>query len=528
MNAMWVLALFPLINPEEAAAIMRVHVTTARRRFQELLKDGLATYHMVGRGGHLEQRWVLTREGLEKQFGYLDDVPRWLKEPGLRSLYDMMDQLRALYRIAPRLFDGPGRDWHKAPGTPRLTGCSFILGRSRSGARQGPGLIQAVLSYTHDINIPVCWVGDQLKESQIRPRWKRRFEGLEVLPGSTYLESLSDPFIPSSGPQWESTPHLLGCLVLAADDLALSQAYLNLTGDGGSQPFLFVNARSGASLCKGVVIPSPHAKFEDREFYDLAAIGDPRKVARFDGPPHPEDLFGQALPFSIFELVAQWPGLRVKDIARLCRRSRKEVDEITQEMVRREWLQERGGMLYLGKRGMLFAARRDRVSPNGIQVRVRDAIAQDHKPVGSHRRHTVAVNQVMIRLQEAGITAFPGWRAFLDIPGVTQLKPDLVAFAETPLGRYLYYIEVERTAVHPGQVARKLAPYREAQRMGKFAPAIFITERPEAEALFRRQSRGLPVLTSTLADTKRGPLAGESAVWRHDGQTVPLLPFTWH
>lgn len=74
-------------------------------------------------------------------------------------------------------------------------------------------------------------------------------------------------------------------------------------------------------------------------------------------------------------------------------------------------------MLYLGKRGVLFTARRDRVSPNGIQVRVRDAIKQDHKPVGSHRLHTLAVNQVMIRLREAGITAFPGWRSVLDIPG---------------------------------------------------------------------------------------------------------------
>lgn len=176
---------------------------------------------------------------------------------------------------------------------------------------------------------------------------------------------------------------------------------------------------------------------------------------------------------------------------------------------------------------MLFAARRDRVSPNRIQVRVRDAIKQDHKPVGSHRRHTVAVNQVMIRLREAGITAYPGWRAVMDIPGATQLKPDLVMFAETPLGMYLYYIEVERTAVHPDQVARKLFPYREAQRTGKFAPAIFITERPEAEDFFRRQSRGLPVLTCTLADTKRGPLAGESTVWRHDGQPVPLRPVAW-
>ena len=524
MEALEVPANFPFINPAEAAAIMGVNTTTARRHFQELLKDGLATCQMVGRGGHLEQRWVLTREGLERQFGYFDSVPRWLKEPGLRNLSGMMDQLRAMYRIAPRLFDEHGRDWHQTPGTPRLTGCSFIRGRTQGKARRGPGLIQAVLSYTYDISIPFCWVGDQLAEAQIRPRWERRLEGLEILPGSTYLESLSEPFIQSSDPQYDSTPQLSGYLVVAADDLALVQAYFNLTRNGGSQPILFVNARSGAAQRQGVVTPGPHDTAEDREIYEFTAIGDPRKAVRFDGPPHPEDLFGEALPSNIFELIAQWPGLRVQDIARLSRRSRKEVYELTQEMVRGEWLQERGGMLYLGKRGVLFTARRDRVSPSGIQVRVRDAIKQDHKPVGSHRLHTMAVNQVMIRLREAGITAFPGWRAVLDIPGVTQLKPDLVAFAETPLGEYLYYIEVERTAVHPEQVSKKLAPYREAYRIEHPARVVFITERPEAEELFRRQSRGLPVLTCTLADTRRGPLAGEYTVWRHDGQPVPLQP----
>ena len=181
-------------------------------------------------------------------------------------------------------------------------------------------------------------------------------------------------------------------------------------------------------------------------------------------------------------------------------------------------------MLYLGRRGMLFAARRDRVSPSIVQVRVKNAITQDHKAVGSHHRHTMAVNQLMVRLHEAGITASAGWRAVLDMPGATQLNPDLVMLAETPLGKGLYYIEVERTAVHPEQVAKKLTPYLRAREAGHFAPAIFITERPAAEELFRRQSRDLPVLTSTLADVRRGPLMGENTVWRSDGQAASLLP----
>ena len=528
MDAQEVLVNFPFISPEEAAAVMCSNVSTARRRFQRMRQNGLATYHMVGRVGHLEQRWVLTREGLLHIFHAADGVPWWLKEPGLRSLYRRMEHLRVLYRLAPTLFEGAGRDWHQFPKTPRLTGCTYVRGRSRAQARQGPGLIQWILSYTQDISIPCCPVGTQLSKAQMRQRWQRRFVGLEVHSGSTYLESLGAPFVQVSDPQYDSTPHPSGYLVVAADELAFVQAYLELDQEGccGDQPLLFVNAKSGASIYRGVVSPVSHDTVEDREIFDPSSIGNPGKVFPFDGPPCPEDLFGEALPFNVFELVDQWPGLRVQDIARLCRRSRKEVHDLTQKMVRMEWLQERGEMLYLGKRGMLYAARRDRVSPSRIQARVRDAIAQDHKPVGGHRRHTLAVNQVMIRLREAGIKVFPGWRSVVDIPGVTQLKPDLVMFAETPLGAYLYYIEVERTAVHPEQVANKLAPYRGAREAAYFAPAVFLTERPDAEELFRRQSRGLPVLTSTLADTRRGPLAGEISVWRLDGQSVPLSPVT--
>ena len=128
MQEQEVLTHCPFINPSEAAAVMRVNVSTARRRFQSLRQDGRATFHMVGRGGHLEQRWVLTREGVLRQFHAVDGGPWWVKESGLRSLYGRMEQLRALYRIAPTLFDGPGRDWYELPETPRLTGCRFIRG----------------------------------------------------------------------------------------------------------------------------------------------------------------------------------------------------------------------------------------------------------------------------------------------------------------------------------------------------------------------------------------------------------------
>ena len=49
-------------------------------------------------------------------------------------------------------------------------------------------------------------------------------------------------------------------------------------------------------------------------------------------------------------------------------------------------------MLYLGRVGILYVARRDRVSPDIVRTRVEGNIAMDHRPVGAHHRHTIAVN----------------------------------------------------------------------------------------------------------------------------------------
>ena len=164
-------------------------------------------------------------------------------------------------------------------------------------------------------------------------------------------------------------------------------------------------------------------------------------------------------------------------------------------------------MLYLAHTGILHVARRDRVSPDIVRGRVNNAIIQDHRPVGPHRLHTIAVNQIMVWLHENGITAYAGWRAIQDL-WFTQLAPDLVFYADTVLGLGVYNVEVERTAQHPEQVGDKVAPWRVAANNGVEARVIFIVENPAVEPLFRYQGEGLPLLTSTIRDVRMGPLRG--------------------
>ena len=276
MDAQEVLAYFPFANPKEAAAIMRVDVSTARRRFQKLREGGFATYHMVGRSGHMEQRWVLTREGVLHLFRAVNGGPWWVKESGLRSLYARMEQLQALYRIAPTLFDGPGRGWHELPETPRLTGCRFIRGGGVGKSRRGPGLIQAVLFYTLDIVVFFCWVGTQLGRAQMMQKWESRFEGLETSSQDDYNESLRDRDIEPPDREHDPTPYPSGYLIVGADELAFVMAfqYLPRDGDRGSrQPFLFVDAQSGLVFPDEVVVPRPHDTVADLELSEPDYIG---------------------------------------------------------------------------------------------------------------------------------------------------------------------------------------------------------------------------------------------------------------
>ena len=73
----------------------------------------------------------------------------------------------------------------------------------------------------------------------------------------------------------------------------------------------------------------------------------------------------------------------------------------------------------------------------------------------------------------------------------------------------VHHIEVERTAEIPEQVDDKINPWGIAHDMGVVARVIFILAKPEVEELFRLRGAGLPLLTSTVQDVKKGPLKGK-------------------
>ena len=533
MDAIHLLANCPLIAPEEAAKGMRVDVATVRRHFKGLRDSGLATYHLVGRGGHLEQRWVLTREGVASLYSDEGGVPWWLTESGLRGLLRRVQQLRAIYRSLLNLFEEVCREWITNSAPPRLESCQYIRGPRRSGAGRPreTSLIQAMFTYSGGITIFICWVGREHRVPETIAKWKLRFHDLLTESFDEYSERTRDHLNEPPDHDFDPTPRPSGYVVIGDDEWAVLSAHWSLPRDGyhgEPQPFAFINAETNEGWCEGVIEPSPNDTVRDYPYDAWIPVGNPLRVIRPDNGPHPKDFLGNVVPSRILDLAEEWHGLRVRDLGQLVRRSRKEVREVVARMVQDQWLQDVEGMLYLGRDGVLHVAGRDRVSPGVVRTRVDNAVKQDHKKVASQRRHTIAVNETMVRLFKIGIAPYAGWRATMDL-GSTQLAPDLAIVLETSLGPRIYCIEVERTAKHPERVSDKIHPYRTAFEdgeltgmAGKVAGVIFIVELPSAEDLFIRLGQGLPLLTTTLGDMRRGPLLGKRTVFRFEGGPITM------
>ena len=99
-------------------------------------------------------------------------------------------------------------------------------------------------------------------------------------------------------------------------------------------------------------------------------------------------------------------------------------------------------------------------------------------------------------------------------------------YADGSLGRAVYYVEYERTAVGPQDVLAKLRPYRSAAESGVHLRVVWVCETGRAARRFRQLSRGLQTMVPTLDELKDGPLAGPRTVWRSpDGQNLQLRPY---
>ena len=122
-----------------------------------------------------------------------------------------------------------------------------------------------------------------------------------------------------------------------------------------------------------------------------------------------------------------------------------------------------------------------------------------------------------------GVEVVTGWRGEINVPGLTQVRPDLMVQARAePLGLGTHGIEFERHTVSGWQVERKLSPYRRMAASGRPLPMLMVCETARGRQSFRAAAGTLPMLTATLERALAGPVTGAVTVWSRDGVPAAL------
>ena len=155
------------------------------------------------------------------------------------------------------------------------------------------------------------------------------------------------------------------------------------------------------------------------------------------------------------------------------------------------------GRHYLSELGMKRAANMSRVLPSVIRTRhggYLDRWYREHE-----QTHNDGVNRLVVRFAREGVEAVAGWRGEVNVPGLTQVRPDLlVQVSDGTLGPGPHFIEFERSAVSRYDVNHKLGPYRRMAGAGRALPLLMVCETARGRANFRASAGTLPMLTAIL------------------------------
>ena len=223
----------------------------------------------------------------------------------------------------------------------------------------------------------------------------------------------------------------------------------------------------------------------------------------------------------LFMTICQFPAMRASWLREIVGGSSGEVSRHLGRFVQTGLVAVYDGRHYLSELGMRRAANMSRVLPSVIRSRhgaYLDRWYREHE-----QRHNDGVNRLVVRFAREGVEVVAGWRGEVNVPGLTQVRPDLlVQISGGTLGAGAHYIEFERTAVRPERVAEKLGPYRRMAAAGRPLPLLMVCETALGRRNFRAAAGTLPMLTATQERAFAGPVTGPVTVWSRDGVPAAL------
>ena len=453
--------------------------------------------------------FVVGEPGDQTGDGEDHEHPPWTATSrGVEMSLRRLAMLEPVYRLAPDLLQSGRVNWPAdadAAATREVRMTDFRL------LRHG-GFYHAVARYGADLWTPFTYAGLHATERVIRRKEQHRFWGVDCysheedrqlrIGNRTFYEDPDQEVEPSAQ------------VVVAVDAWARELAQNTLSG---STPTIFctpdgqctpaVELRPSKDL---VSDPSGHPSVGRPESAEVWLQQNP-DLAAIDGQ--------QA--HRLFLTIAQFPAMRASWLREIVGGSPSEVSRHLKRFVETGLVAVFEGRHYLSELGMRRAANMSRVLPSVIRSRHGAYLDRWYREHEQH--HNDGVNRLVVRFAREGVAAVAGWRGEVNVPGLTQVRPDLlVQVSDGVLGAGAHCIEFERSAVSPQDVSQKLGPYLRIAAAGRPLPLLMVCETARGRRNFRAAAGPLPMLAATLEQALAGPVTGAVTVWSRDGVPAAL------
>ena len=426
---------------------------------------------------------------------------------GVEMSLRRLAMLEPVYRLAPDLLRSGMVNLPEGDNAPsrevRMTDFRLL--------RHG-GFYHAVARYGPDLWTPFTYAGLHATERALRRKEQHRFWGVDSYSHEEdrYLRIGNRTFYEDPDQEVEPSAQVVVAVdawarELARNTLSDSTPTLFCTPDGRCTPA--VELRPSRDL---VSDPAGHPSVGRPESAELWLRQNPDMEA-IDG----------LAAHRLFLTICQFPAMRASWLREIVGNSSGETSRHLKRFVDTGLVAVFDGRHYLSELGMRRAANMSRVLPSVIRSRHGAYLDRWYREHEQH--HNDGVNRLVVRFARGGVEVIAGWRGEVNVPNLTQVRPDLlVQVNEGTLGAGTHYIEFERTAVRPERVAEKLGPYRRMAAAGRALPLLMVCETARGRRNFRAAAGTLPMLTATLERALAGPVTGAVTVWSRDGIPAAL------
>lgn len=404
--------------------------------------------------------------------------PPWIATSrGVQVSLRRLSMLEPFYALAPELLRS-GRVT-RPPGDAAITEearmTDFRL------LRKG-GFYHAVARYGPDLWTPFTYAGLHVTETVLRRKERHRFWGVDSYSHEEGRHLRIGNRLFNEDPDERVDPSAQ--VVVASDAWAKELAQRTLSG---STPTLFCD--TGGRCSPAVELRPSRDLVSDPAGHP--AVGGPGAVNLWLRNNLDVAAINGRTAHKLFMAVCQFPAMRASWLVEVVGGSPTGVRRRLRRFVETGLVAAFDGRHYLTELGMRRAANMSRVLPSVI--RSRHGAYLDSRYRERERRHDDGVNRLVVRFAREGVEAVAGWRGEVNVPGLTQVRPDLVLqVSRGALGSGAHFIEYERRAVQPWAVSHKLRSYRRMASAGRPLPLLVVCETARGRRNFRAVARGLP------------------------------------